>query len=236
VGSSSCEEGKIFIEPQGLCTMAGIGRKEGLTEKALKSVTRHLETEHGFVLLQPPFSRYHLHLGEISSYPPGYKENASVFCHTNPWIMIARAMQGDGDGALDAYLRINPSRREGISDLHRSEPYVYAQMIAGKDAPHFGEAKNSWLTGTAAWNYVAITQWILGIRPDYAGLRVEPVLPRGWDGFTATRVFRDTVYDITVERRGPGNAVSLTVDGQAIEGTLVPLNGGQRVSVLAALG
>ncbi len=236
VGSSSCEEGKIFIEPQGLCTMAGIGRKEGLTEKALKSVTRHLETEHGFVLLQPPFSRYHLHLGEISSYPPGYKENASVFCHTNPWIMIARAMQGDGDGALDAYLRINPSRREGISDLHRSEPYVYAQMIAGKDAPHFGEAKNSWLTGTAAWNYVAITQWILGIRPDYAGLRVEPVLPKGWDGFTATRVFRDTIYDIKVERRGPGNAVSLTVDGQAIEGTLVPLNAGQRVSVLAALG
>jgi cellobiose phosphorylase len=235
LGSKSCEEGKIFIEPQGLCTMAGIGMKEGLTEKALKSVSRHLATEHGVLLLQPPYSQYQLQLGEISSYPPGYKENASIFCHTNPWIMIAEALLGHGDAALDYYLRINPSRREVISDLHRCEPYVYAQMIAGKDAPHFGEAKNSWLTGTAAWNYVAITQYILGIRPEYGGLRVAPVVPAGWKGFRATRNFRGTICEIDVRRRGPGNRISLTVDGEAIEGTLVPLNGQPKISVQVTL-
>ena len=129
------------------------------------------------MLLQPAFTTYHVELGEISTYPPGYKENASVFCHTNPWVMIAAAMTGDGDAAFDYYRRINPSAREAIGDLHRCEPYVYAQMIAGRDAPTHGEAKNSWLTGTAAWNFVAITQWILGIRPELDGLRDRPGAP-----------------------------------------------------------
>jgi cellobiose phosphorylase len=162
VGSRSCAEGKIFIEPQGICVMGGMGLDDGRADVALASVREHLATPHGIMLQQPPYSQYYLNLGEISSYPPGYKENAGIFCHNNPWIMIAETLVGNGDAAFDYYMRINPSAREPLSDLHRCEPYVYAQMIAGKDAPTHGEAKNSWLTGTAAWNFVAITQWILG--------------------------------------------------------------------------
>jgi cellobiose phosphorylase len=223
VGSRECEEGQIFVEPQGFCIMAGIGLGDGLAEKALDSVGEHLATPHGIVLHQPAYSRYYLRLGEISSYPPGYKENAGVFCHTNPWIMIAEAVLGRGDRAHDYYARINPSAREAISEVHRCEPYVYAQMIAGRDAATHGEAKNSWLTGTAAWNYVAITQWILGVRPSYDGLRIAPVIPIDWPGFTVRRVFRGVTYHITVTRVGAGNAVTLTVDRQPVEGEIVPL-------------
>jgi len=238
VGSAMCQEGQIFIEPQGICTMAGIGLDDGRAARALDSVAERLATPHGILLQQPAYSRYYLHLGEISSYPPGYKENASVFCHANSWIMIAEAMLGHGDRAHDYYLRINPSNREAISDVHRCEPYAYAQTIAGRDAPTQGEAKNSWLTGTAAWNYVAITQWILGIRPEHHGLRVAPVIPEGWPGFTATRVFRGVTYRITVTRRGPGNVVSLTVDGQPVPGDVVPLPpaGQTEVRVQAEVG
>jgi len=223
VGSRECEEGQIFVEPQGFCVMAGIGMQDGKAEKALASVRERLATPHGIILHQPAYSRYYLHLGEISSYPPGYKENAGVFCHTNPWIMIAEALVGHGDRAYDYYTRINPSAREAISDVHRCEPYVYAQMIAGRDAPTHGEAKNSWLTGTAAWNYVAITQWILGIRPTYEGLQIAPVIPADWPGFTATRVYRGVTYRISVERAGKGNDVSLTVDGKPVGGNIVSL-------------
>lgn len=223
IGSQECEEGKIFIEPQGICVMAGIGLNTGQAGLALESVGRHLATPHGIVLHQPAYTRYYLNLGEISSYPPGYKENAGIFCHTNPWIMIAETMLGHGDRAFDYYLRINPSAREHLGDVHRCEPYVYAQMIAGRDAPHHGEAKNSWLTGTAAWNYVAITQWILGIRPTLEGLQIAPVIPPEWPGFEATRLFRGVVYRILVERAGPGNAVALTVNNQPVAGTIVPL-------------
>ena len=223
VGSHECDEGQIFVEPQGFCIMAGIGLDDGRAEKALAAVEERLATPHGIILQQPAYSRYYLHLGEISSYPPGYKENAGIFCHTNPWIMIAEAMVGHGDQAHNYYLRINPSAREAISEVHRCEPYVYAQMIAGRDATTYGEAKNSWLTGTAAWNYVAISQWILGIRPTYDGLRIAPAIPSSWSGFQAERVFRGVVYHISVQRLGEGNSVSLTVDGQPISGNLVPL-------------
>ncbi len=216
--------------------MAGIGIKTGLAQEALQSVAQHLATEHGVVLLQPAYREYYLHLGEISSYPPGYKENASVFCHTNPWIMIAETVLGHGDQALDYYLRINPSKRETVSELHRCEPYVYAQTIAGKDADHFGEAKNSWLTGTAAWNYVAITQHILGIRPDYDGLRVEPVLPSDWEGFSAVRKLWGTTYEIEVVREGIGDNIALEVDGEAIGGTIIPPSDKTRMKVLATIG
>ena len=172
-------------------------------------------------------------LGEISSYPPGYKENAGIFCHTNPWIMIAEAVLGDGDQAFDYYRRINPSAREAISEVHRSEPYVYAQMIAGRDAPTHGEAKNSWLSGTAAWNYVAITQWILGIRPTYTGLQIAPIIPEDWPGFTASRIFRGTEYRIEVERIGAGNQVQLTVNGEMVPGNVVPVKDGNGRSPLA---
>jgi cellobiose phosphorylase len=244
VGSSACAEGQIFVEPQGICTMAGIGLDAGAAGsqpdagRALASVGEYLATAHGIVLLQPAYTRYYLHLGEISSYPPGYKENAGIFCHTNPWIMIAEAILGNGDRAHDYYLRINPSAREEISDVHRCEPYVYAQMIAGRDAPTHGEAKNSWLTGTAAWNYVAISQWILGIRPTYDGLEITPVIPNDWSGFEATRLFRGVTYRISVERVGSGNAVALFVDGSPVEGNVAPLppRGQTEVLVNVALG
>ena len=243
VGSSECEEGRIYIEPQGICVLAGIGLpnsaggEQSMAEKALASVKQHLSTPHGIVLHQPAYSRYYLHLGEISSYPPGYKENAGVFCHTNPWMMIAETIVGDGRQAHEYYRLINPSQREALSDVHRCEPYVYAQMIAGRDAPTHGEAKNSWLTGTAAWNYVAITQWILGIRPTLQGLQIAPVIPVDWPGFTATRLYRGVMYRLAVRRAGPGNEVSLVVDGRPVNGNLVPLPAADKteVAVVATL-
>ncbi len=238
LGSQKNEEGRIFIEPQGMCIMAGLGLKNGRAEKAMDAVAEYLATPHGIVLQQPAFSKYYLQLGEISSYPPGYKENAGIFCHTNPWIMIAETMLGHGDQAYDYYLRINPSARETISDLHKCEPYVYAQMITGRDAPIHGEARNSWLTGTAAWNYVAITQWILGIRPTFEGLKVAPVIPSTWDRFQATRDFRGVRYEIQAKRKGPGNEVQLEVDGKPLNGTVIPLPaaGVQKVTVIARIG
>jgi cellobiose phosphorylase len=233
IGSNECEEGKIFIESNGYCVLAGVGLKDGMAAKALESVRKHLATKHGIVLQQPAYSRYYLNLGEISSYPPGYKENAGIFCHNNPWVIIAETRLGHGDEAHDYYSRINPSAREEIGDLHRCEPYVYAQMIAGKDAPTFGEAKNSWLTGTAAWNYFAIVQWILGIRTSLDGLEIAPVIPKSWQGFTAVRSYRGVVYKITIERKGDGNDIALTVDGVPIEGNVVtpPADGRKEVTV-----
>ena len=223
LGSKSCVEGQIFVEPQGICIMAGLGLDDGRARRALDAVAARLATPHGIVLQQPAFTHYYLNLGEISSYPPGYKENAGVFCHTNPWIMIAETLSGDGDKAHDYYLRINPSAREEISDLHRCEPYVYAQMIAGRDAPSYGEAKNSWLSGTAAWNYVAISQWILGIRPTLNGLQVSPVIPSSWLAFTAWRRYRGVEYELQIVRSGEGNEVTLWLDGEKLPGTIIPL-------------
>ncbi len=223
VGSRRCEEGKIFVEPQGYCVLAGVGLNNGIALKALNSVKKHLATDHGIVLQQPPYSRYYLHLGEISSYPPGYKENAGVFCHNNPWVMIAEARIGRGEEAHEYYRRINPSAREEMSDLHGCEPYVYAQMIAGPDAVHYGQAKNSWLTGAAAWNYVAITQWILGVRPAFDGLQISPVVPADWAECKVTRRFRGADYHINLQRAGEGNRVNLVVDGLPVPGDIVPL-------------
>ena len=220
VGSRENTEGQIFIEPQGMCVMAGIGLDDGLAQLALDSVRERLATPHGVLLVQPAFTGYRLELGEITSYPPGYKENGAIFCHTNPWIMIAEALAGNGDAALDYYLRINPSAREDLSEVHRCEPYVYAQMIAGRDAPAHGEAKNSWLTGTAAWNLVAVTQWILGIRAEHDGLRIDPCLAADWEGFTAVRRFRGATYRIEVVA---GPEAALVVDGEPLEGNLVPV-------------
>jgi cellobiose phosphorylase len=224
VGTHRDREGQIFIEPQGICVMAGIGVDDGKAVKALDSVAKRLAQEHGIALLDPPYAGYRVRLGEISSYPPGYKENGAVFCHTNPWIMIAEALIGRGDRAFDYYMRINPSFREAISEVHRCEPYVYAQMIASRHAPRAGEAKNSWLTGTAAWNLVAISQWILGIRPDYEGLLVDPVLPASWGGFFMRRVFRGATYEISVfkEPGTTGRVSRLVVDGTTLEHNLIP--------------
>ncbi len=200
VGSNMNEEAKIFIEPQGMCVMAGIGKATGEAETAMKSVHERLETKYGVMLNNPPFNHYHLELGEISSYPPGVKENAGIFCHNNPWITIAETVLGHGDEAWDLYRKICPAYLEEISEIHRTEPYVYSQMIAGKDSPRFGEAKNSWLTGTSAWTFVSISQAILGMVPDYEGLRLQPCLPSWMKGFTATRIFRGTKLRIEVKR------------------------------------
>jgi cellobiose phosphorylase len=224
VGAAANDEGRIYIEPQGICVLAGIGLDDGTARAALDSVDTHLATPDGIALLQPAYTRYRIELGEISTYPPGYKENAGIFCHTNPWIVIAETLVGNGDRALDYYLRINPSAREAVSDRHRCEPYVYAQMIAGRDAPTPGEAKNSWLTGAAAWNLVAVTQWILGIRPEHDGLRIDPCLPADWPGFTATRRFRGATYEIAVDKvpGERGRVSDLVVDGGHVDGNVVP--------------
>ena len=199
VGSRQCEEGQIYIEPQGMCVMAGIGEKTGQAAMALESVRQRLDTPWGIVLHQPAYRRYHLELGEISSYPPGYKENAGIFCHNNPWIVCAEARLGHGGRAFEVYRRTCPAFVEDKSDVRRTEPYVYCQMVAGRDAPTFGEGKNSWLTGTAAWSFVSISQAILGIRPSPEGLVIDPCIPAEWKGYTVRRLFRGAVYHIRVD-------------------------------------
>ncbi|MFN8206548.1 MAG: glycosyl transferase [Bacteroidales bacterium] len=224
VGSNECEEGKIFIESQGFCIMAGIGVNDGKALKALDSVKKYLDCPYGIVLNNPAFSYYHVEKGEISTYPPGYKENAGIFCHNNPWIMIAETLVGRGDRAFEYYSKIAPSYLEEISDLHRTEPYIYSQMIAGKDAWKPGEAKNSWLTGTAAWNMYAVSQYILGIRPDYHGIIVDPCIPGDWKEFTVNRTYRGARYSIHINNpHGVMKGVAqIRVNGTIVEGNLIP--------------
>ncbi len=239
VGGKECEEGQIFIEPQGMCVMAGIGVQSGEAAKALKSVEQRLDTKYGIVLLNPAYTRYHLELGEISSYPPGYKENAGIFCHNNPWIVCAETELGHGDRAFQVYRRTAPAFIEDISDIHRTEPYVYSQMIAGKDAPSFGEAKNSWLTGTAAWTFLSISQAILGVKPTLDGLRIDPCVPSGCKGFTLTRQYRGAVYEITVKNPDAAQhgVKELRVDGELFQGDLIPVRApGTTVRVEVLLG
>jgi len=223
VGSKENKEAQIFIEPQGFCVMAGIGVEGGQAKKALDAVKERLDTKYGIVLNNPPYTEYHVELGEISSYPPGYKENAGIFCHNNPWVIIAETVIGRGDRAFEYWKKIAPAYLEEQSEVHRLEPYVYAQMIAGKDAVRHGEAKNSWLTGTAAWNFVAIAHYLLGVRPDFDGLRVHPCLGSEVGKFTVTRKCRGAEYRIHVKNSGQsGSAPKLTVDGKPIAGDLVP--------------
>ena len=229
IGSKECEEGQIYIEPQGFCVLAGVGVEEGLAEKALNSVKEKLDTKYGVMILQPAYTRYHLELGEVSSYPPGYKENAGIFCHNNPWVSIAETVIGRGDRAFEIYQKTCPAYTEEISEIHRTEPYVYAQMIAGRDAKFHGEAKNSWLTGTAAWTFVNISQYILGVYPTHTGLSINPCVPKGFGDFELTRQFREGTYNIKVVN--PDNVEkgikSITVDGNAVEGCVIPYEKGK---------
>lgn len=227
VGSQECEEGKIYIEPQGFCVMAGIGKENQMAKTALDSVDELLTFKYGIQLLNPCYSDYHLNLGEISSYPPGYKENGAIFCHNNPWISIANTVIGDGNRAFSNYKSIAPAFIEDISEIHRTEPYVYSQMIAGREAVHCGEAKNSWLTGTASWSFVNVSQYILGIRADYDGLVVEPCLPDEIPELTITRWFRDAQYSIHIVNKKSGK-ISIAVDGAPIDGTMVPFAEGKK--------
>ena len=227
IGSKENEEGQIYIEPQGMCTMAGIGGAEA-GRKALNSVEKYLTNEFGVELLHPCYTEYHDYLGEISSYPPGYKENGSVFCHNNSWIVMAYAKLHDGNGAFKSYTRHAPAYIEDKSEIHRTEPYVYSQTIAGRDAANFGEAKNSWLTGTAAWTFVAASQGIIGILPDYDGLKVEPNIPDSMDGYHAKRLYRGVLHDITVKRADAAHKAGMTVDGKEVEGNVIPFDGSKK--------
>ena len=239
VGSDSCEEGKIFIEPQGFCVLADIGVKEGHAKKALDSVKEHLDTKYGIVLQQPAYTKYYLNLGEISSYPPGYKENAGIFCHNNPWVSIAETRIGRGNRAFEIYRRTCPAYIEDISEIHRTEPYVYSQMIAGKDAPKHGEAKNSWLTGTAAWTFVNVSQYILGIRPSFEGLEIDPCIPSEIEEFTVTRKYRDAIYHIHVSN--PDHVEkgirTMTVNGEIVtENCIHPLDNVHNYQIEIVMG
>jgi cellobiose phosphorylase len=238
IGSSENTEGKIFIESNGFCTMAGIGEAEGWPKTALDSVKKYLDCEYGIVLNNPAYTEYDLSKGEITSYPEGYKENAGIFCHNNPWIMIGEAKAGNGERAYDYYQKICPSFLEEISDLHRTEPYVYSQMIAGKDAWKPGEAKNSWLTGTAAWNFFAITQYILGIQPGYDGLIVDPCIPNHWKDFSVTRKYRGTEYRIKVSNPSSVSKgiMELIVDGNKMEGNIIPIQNKAVCEVTVIMG
>lgn len=225
IGSNENEEGKIFIESNGWCSMAGIGKEEGLVKKALDSVKERLDSKYGIVLNNPAFTKYYIEYGEISSYPEGYKENAGVFCHNNPWIIIGETVIGRGDEAWEYYKKICPAYLEDISELHKTEPYVYSQMVAGKDAFKPGEAKNSWLTGTASWNFYAISQFILGIIPNYNGLEISPCIPKNWKGFKIIRKYRGAEYRINIDNsKGVNSGVTeLLLNGQKVAGNIIPI-------------
>ena len=222
IGSHENEEGQIFIESQGFCTMAGIGQEEGMVDKALDACKRLLDSEHGLVLNHPAFTTYHVEMGEISSYPAGYKENAGIFCHNNPWVVIGETVARRGNDAWEHYTKICPA---WIKDqqLHKVEPYVYCQMVAGKDAARPGEGKNSWLTGTAAWNWLAITQYILGIRPTFDGLEIDPCIPETLKEYHVKRSLRGADYDITVRNpHGRQSGVArMLLDGSPVEGNVI---------------
>ena len=239
VGSRHSAEGQIFIESQAWCILGGAGAQNGRAAKALASLHERLYTPDGILLQQPAYSRYHVELGEITSYPPGYKENAGIFCHNNTWIHLALCQMGEGQKALEYYHSICPSTKESSIETYRAEPYVYAQMIAGRDAPTAGEAKNSWLTGTAAWTFVVVSQAILGIKPDFDGLRLDPCVPGGWKSWSVTRRYRGALYHIRFDNpQGVCRGItSLMVDGKRVQGNLVPaFAAGSTVRVEAILG
>jgi cellobiose phosphorylase len=225
IGSKENEEGKIFIESQGYCIMAGVGLDDGKAKQALESVKKYLDCEYGIVLNNPAFTKYFINMGEISTYPPGYKENAGIFCHNNPWIMISETIVGNGDRAFEYFRKITPSYLEEISDLHKTETYVYSQMIAGKDAFKPGEAKNSWLSGTASWTFYTITQYILGIQPQYNGLKVDPCIPKKWDSFEVNRKFRNALFKIKISnpQHVSKGIKKLIVNGKELPGNIIPL-------------
>ena len=230
IGSNECEEGKIFIESQGFCTMAGIGQEDGMVDRALDSCKKYLDSPYGMVLNNPAFTRYYVEMGEISSYPAGYKENAGIFCHNNPWVIIGETVARRGNDAWEHYTKICPAWIED-QQLHKVEPYVYCQMVAGKDAAKPGEGKNSWLTGTAAWNWITITQYILGIKPTYDGIEIDPCIPSTLKEYTVHRVLRDAEFDITVKNpEGKQSGVSrIVLDGSPIEGTIITATPGHHV-------
>lgn len=210
VGSHTREnEEQIYLNPQAWSIMSGIAAPER-GKVALQQAMELLGTEFGLVLLYPAYKAHRADRGGVSTYPPGAKENAGIFVHTNPWFVIASLLVGEHETAYDYYRRILPIRKNEIPDRHEVEPYVYCQNILGKEHPQFGLGRNSWLTGTAAWAYVAGTQYLLGVRPDYDGLIIEPRVPAAWKEFSITRRFRGCQLQISFKR---GTEKQLLLDG-----------------------
>jgi cellobiose phosphorylase len=228
VGTSETKEAKIWLESNTWAVMTGVAEGDR-AEITLDSIKKHLDTKYGIVLFDPAFTEYHPELGYVSVFPPGLKENAAIFCHTNPWAMVAEAMTGRAANAFKYWKTIAPAANNEIADTHWTEPYVYSQMIAGKAHKDFGQAKNSWLTGTAAWNFVAISQYILGVRATFDGLMIDPCIPAAWKGFTISREFRGVKYNFTVKNpnKSSKGIKKMTVDGKEIKGNVVPIAKGK---------
>ncbi|MBN2755132.1 MAG: glycosyl transferase [Candidatus Goldbacteria bacterium] len=228
VGTSATKEAKIWLESNTWAVMTGVAEGDR-AEITLDSIKKHLDTKYGIVLFDPAFTEYHPELGYVSVFPPGLKENAAIFCHTNPWAMVAEAMTGRAANAFKYWKTIAPAANNEIADTHWTEPYVYSQMIAGKAHKDFGQAKNSWLTGTAAWNFVAISQYILGVRATFDGLMIDPCIPSTWKGFTVSREFRGVKYNFTVKNpnKSSKGVKKMTVDGKEIKGNVVPIAKGK---------
>lgn len=223
VGSSKRKEGKIYVNTQSWAVISQIAPKErGI--QCMNSVKKHLNTEYGIMLLAPAYPRYYPEIGALTSYAPGLKENASIWSHANAWAILAECMLGRGDQAHEYYKKLAPPTKNRIAEIHQAEPYVYAQTIAGRDHPNFGLARQSWLTGTAAWMMKVATNWILGIRPQYHGLLVDPCIPTSWDNFMVTRHFRNAIYEIKVENPDhvSKGIKDVTVDGKKLKTSLLP--------------
>ena len=226
VGSYKCEEGgNIYLLPQAWAVLSGIASPPSRAKLCMDTVKKNLDTKYGIMLLAPPYKEFDERLGAITTFAPGLKENGGIFCHSNPWAMIAETILGRGDLAFEYYKKILPTTKNRIASTHRTEPYVYSQFITGKGNPNFGRARNSWLTGTAAWNFVAIANYILGVRPDYDGLVIDPCIPKNWRTFSVKRVFRGATYDINMKNpKGVNKGIrSLTVDGKRAEGNVAPI-------------
>jgi cellobiose phosphorylase len=224
VGTPKDKYGKIYLEVQPWAVMSGVAQNSR-ADACLNSVKNLLATEEGVMILNPSYDGYDPNVGAVTIYPPGLKENGAIFCHPNPWMMVAESILGRGDLAFNYYKAILPAAKNDKADLRKTEPYVYCQMIAGREHQNFGEGKNSWLTGTAAWNFVAISQWILGIRPDYEGLRIDPCIPKNWDKFIVKRNFRGANYTIIISNKNKVNkgVKSIEVDSKKISGNIIPV-------------
>jgi N,N'-diacetylchitobiose phosphorylase len=238
LGGKKSEQSKIFINSQTWAVIAGAAER-GKLERAMDSLKEHLSTEHGIVINAPAFREHDPEVGAVTSFPPGLKENAGIFCHANTWTVVAEGLLGRGDRAFELYRSFLPAAKNDNADLYTMEPYVYSQFITGKEHPyHFGRARNSWLTGTASWAFVALTQYILGVRVDYDGLVLSPAIPSSWDGFEVKRQYRGATYEIKVENpNGVSSGIKrLTVDGKAVEGNRIPIaKKGRTVEVVATL-
>lgn len=233
LGSKALDEGQIYLEPN---VWAAISQTvpEARAIGAMDSVYERLSTEHGVALCAPAHTKEVPGVGlSLLVFPPGHKENGGIFCHANSWTIVAEGVLGRGDRAYEYYRGFLPAKYNDQAELHQVEPYVYCQFTHGPESPRFGQARNPWLTGTASWSYVGVTQYILGIRPELSGLRIDPCLPEGWDGFAVMRRFRGmdlTINVVNIDGLATGVS-SVTIGGVEVasdddegkRGALVPV-------------